>query len=139
MRLESKVTIRLFYYYSFQKNEKICIVEDNPDISFILDYFLREEGFDVIVFATIREFKKGILVELPDLFLLDVMLPDGDGITLCEQLKNDKATSTIPVLIMSAHASFDKVRQTTCANGFINKPFDLNDMLNMITEQLRSA
>ncbi|ETZ22404.1 response regulator [Pedobacter sp. V48] len=62
--------------------------------------------------------------ELRDLFLLDVMLPDGNGIDLCHQIRRDSRSSVLPVLIMSSQRSEDAAR--TCeAESFIAKPFDL--------------
>lgn len=114
---------------------KIYIVEDDNDISFILDYYLREEGFNVSVFGTVKEFNKAVKVSLPDLFLLDVMLPDGDGITVCNQVKADPKTSWLPVIMMSAHLS-DKYNIGCPAEEFIPKPFDLEKLVKRINYHL---
>jgi DNA-binding response OmpR family regulator len=119
--------------------KKIYIVEDNPDIGFILGYFLKEEGFDVSLFATVKEFKEGLTLGPPDIFLLDVMLPDGDGVVLCDQLKDNSSTLHIPVIIMSAHANIEKIGRENRANDVIHKPFDLDVMLSKINEQLDVA
>ncbi|SHG43510.1 response regulator transcription factor [Pedobacter caeni] len=114
---------------------RIYIVEDDKDISFILDYFLREEGFNVSVFGTVSDFKNAIKTAVPDLFLLDVMLPDGDGITVCNQVKADPKTSYLPVIMMSAHVMDDS--KIDCpAEEFIPKPFDLDRLLMRINYHL---
>ena len=114
---------------------KIYIVEDDVDISFILDYYLREEGFNVSVFGTVKEFRKAVKSSIPDLFLLDVMLPDGDGVTVCNQVKSDPKTSWLPVIMMSAHLT-DKYNIGCPAEEFIPKPFDLEKLLKRINYHL---
>lgn len=61
----------------------VFVVEDNEDIGYILEYYLGEEGFDVHLFPTISAFKEVFPAVMPKFFLLDVMLPDGNGIALC--------------------------------------------------------
>lgn len=113
----------------------IYIVEDNTDIGYILSYFLDEEGFNVNLFETIADFHAAINHKLPDLCLLDVMLPDGDGIQLCDQIKHNHRSANVPVLIMSAHAPARLISKHSCANGFIEKPFDLDVVLDRINKQ----
>ncbi|HKG05543.1 MAG TPA: response regulator [Pedobacter sp.] len=116
--------------------KNIFIVEDNYDIGFILDCFLHEEGFNVSIFPTIADFKKTYSQALPDLFLLDVMLPDGNGIVLCNEIKESDRSAHLPVLVMSAHSPAEKMAKETCADGFITKPFDLNQVLSEINKRL---
>jgi two-component system phosphate regulon response regulator PhoB len=116
--------------------KNIFIVEDNHDIGFILDCFLQEEGFNVSLFSTIADFKASYKQQLPDLFLLDVMLPDGNGLELCNELKDNNRSAHLPVLVMSAHSPAEKMSLETCADGFITKPFDLNQVLHEINLRL---
>jgi DNA-binding response OmpR family regulator len=116
--------------------KNIYIVEDNEDIGYILDYFLQEEGFNVSLFPTVSAFKIIYNQKLPDLFLLDVMLPDGDGLALCNEIKESDRSAHLPVLVMSAHAPAEKMSKDTCADGFIMKPFDLDNVLNQIAAHL---
>lgn len=117
--------------------KNIFIVEDNYDIGYILNLFLEEEGFNVSLFPTIAEFKKDYKQSLPDLFLLDVMLPDGNGIELCNEIKQNQRSSHLPILVMSAHSPAEKMSKETCADGFITKPFDLNGLLQEIKKHLQ--
>lgn len=116
----------------------IYIVEDNEDIGFVLDYHLTEEGFDVRVFHDLSAFYSSYKIELPDLFLLDVMLPDGDGIQLCRELRTNGRSEMIPILLMSAHATPEALINESCADGFISKPFDLNGITEKISNILKS-
>jgi DNA-binding response OmpR family regulator len=116
--------------------KNIFIVEDNYDIGFILDCFLQEEGFTVSLFPSVADFRKTFKQELPDLFLLDVMLPDGNGLVLCNEIKENERSAHLPVLVMSAHSPAEKMSLETCADGFITKPFDLNHVLKEINMRL---
>jgi len=112
--------------------KRIYLVEDDEDIRFIVEYILLDSGYTVKSFATATEFDAGILIEYPDMILLDVMLPDGNGINICRGLKADVKTSKIPIIIMSAHAAEKSVLEEACADDFISKPFDLDDLLRHV-------
>jgi len=114
----------------------IQIIEDDEAIRDVIEYILQESEFDVNVAANAREFKINLFNTLPDLILMDVKLPDGDGIQLCRQLKQSLDTRHIPVIIMSAHAPAAESSKTAFADDFIAKPFDLNDLLKRIEAQL---
>ena len=75
---------------------------------------------------------------MPDLFILDLMMPDGSGTEVCNQLKNEPATSGIPVMIISAHAKAEQVTKACHADMFVSKPFDIDDVLVKI-ENLTSS
>jgi DNA-binding response OmpR family regulator len=117
-------------------NRRIYILEDDPDIGLVLTYFLIEEGFEVELFETVDTCQNAINVKAPDLCLFDIMLPDGDGIAICNRIKENHETSTIPVILMSAGEKPSTVYQKSNADIFIAKPFDLDDLLNNIHQLL---
>lgn len=121
------------------KKKSIYIVEDNKDIGYILQYFLNDEGFDVELFETVADFHNRLSKKVPDLFLLDVMLPDGDGLDVCSEIKHDAIFKEKPVLIMSAHLPSESVKKYSCADSFIAKPFDLFVILNRVNQFLPAA
>jgi DNA-binding response OmpR family regulator len=121
------------------KKKSIYIVEDNKDIGFVLQYFLSDEGFDVELFETVADFHTRLLSKIPDLFLLDVMLPDGDGLNVCSTIKHDSSYKEKPVLVMSAHLPSELEKRKSCADSFIPKPFDLNVILNRVNQLLAAA
>ncbi|WP_442588833.1 response regulator transcription factor [Pedobacter sp. AW31-3R] len=114
----------------------IQVIEDDEAIRDVIEYILQESEFDVTVAANAKEFKINLLNSLPDLILMDVKLPDGDGIQLCRQLKQSLETRNIPVIIMSAHAPAEQSSKDAFADDFISKPFDLDDLLRRIEAQL---
>lgn len=117
-------------------NKRIQIVEDDGDIRFIVEYILEDANYTVETFENATTFNNRMRVEDVDLIILDVMLPDGNGIDLCRNLKNDDRTVNIPVIIMSAHAGSQSVLEEACADDFINKPFDLDNFLTRVKKIL---
>jgi len=116
--------------------KRIHILEDDGDIRFIVSYILSETGYEVTEAESVKKFHEQLDKSKPDLFLLDVMLPDGNGLDVCMELKKDKTISNIPVIIMSAHAGRDLIKQNDCAVDFISKPFDLDNLTSMIKKYL---
>lgn len=114
----------------------IHLLEDDEDIRFIIEYVLIEEGYEVESFGTALDFGKRMLDHKPDLVILDVMLPDGNGIEICRKLKTEAETYNIPIIIMSAHAAEKSVLEEACADDFISKPFDLNHFIRHVKLQL---
>lgn len=107
----------------------IFIVEDETGIRDALQLLLSFENYDVRSFSTVEAFNNRDQSLVPDIFILDVMLPDGLGTDLCNQLKEAPETSNIPVMIISAHAKAENVTQSCQADEFIPKPFDIDDVL----------
>lgn len=113
--------------------KEIFVVEDDDGIRELLEFLLMSKNYEVKSFPTVRAFENRNSERTPDLFLLDIMLPDGNGLDLCKQLKETDGTSSIPVVLMSAHAN---INRTEGADDFIAKPFDVDDLLERIERQL---
>lgn len=111
---------------------KIVLLEDDEGIREVLELILTSEDYVVQSFSSIGAFKKRDLTIRPDLFIFDVMLPDGSGIDLCKEIREADDNQDIPVLIMSAHARLADLKGICHADGFIAKPFDINVLLNRI-------
>ena len=89
----------------------IYCVEDERNIRELLVYTLGTTGFEAKGFSDGKELKKALKEELPELILLDIMLPGEDGYSLLEELKKEPRTSEIPVIMVTAkEAEYDKVR-----------------------------
>lgn len=113
-------------------HKRIHVVEDDEDIRFIIEFILKEADFDVELSPNATHFNQVFPTSRPDLFLLDIMLPDGDGRDLCKKLKEDPETRNIPVIMMSAHATESGLMENYQADAFIKKPFDIDDFLDKI-------
>lgn len=117
-------------------DKRICVLEDNEDIREIIGFILEDEHYKVKYFKNIQDFKKGANDFHADLFLLDVMLPDGNGLDLCCELKTNKETANMPIVMMSANFSDADMRSKCQAEDYIHKPFDINDFVNRLNAQI---
>ncbi|WP_029037901.1 response regulator transcription factor [Salinimicrobium xinjiangense] len=116
--------------------KEIFIVEDDDGIRELIEFLLVSQQYSVKTFPTARAFNKTVPGEIPDLFLLDIMLPDGNGLDICKDLKKDTATRSVPVVLMSAHADISRMEG---ADDFIAKPFDVDELLQRIEKQLAGS
>ncbi len=114
------------------ENKVVYLVEDDPDIRDLVKYLLVEEGFVVHAFGTVQSFRESLHSATPHLFILDIMLPDGNGIEVSKELKTYSDMKSVPILLMSAdHGKVDKPIPES-ADQFIAKPFDINDLLERV-------
>jgi DNA-binding response OmpR family regulator len=110
----------------------IYLLEDDPDILQVIQLLLSRHGFRVAVFNTAVDFKKQIHVALPDLCIMDVSLPDGNGLDISLELSSAPFTSRIPILIISANLFQQDKYKHAGARGFINKPFDIGHFMDIV-------
>jgi two-component system alkaline phosphatase synthesis response regulator PhoP len=105
--------------------QKVLVVDDEPNIRNILDFTLGAEGYLVIAAGDGEQGFEVALAELPDLILLDVMMPRSDGFEVCRRLKEDPRTAHIPVVMLTAKSGRDDRLQGEAAraDGYITKPF----------------
>lgn len=110
--------------------ETILVVDDDTDILALLEMSLTSDGFNVITASDGMEGLKRAKTDLPDLILLDVMMPYMDGLQVIEKLKSDSDTSSIPVLWITAKSQTeDKLKGLeTGGDDYITKPFDLREV-----------
>jgi len=113
---------------------KIFLVEDDQAIREVLEMVLSSENYDIQSFSTVSDFMQRDINVTPDLYMFDVMLPDGSGTDLCEEIKNDVENKDIPIIIMSAHATLDHICQSCTPDDFIPKPFDIDALLLKVQE-----
>jgi two-component system alkaline phosphatase synthesis response regulator PhoP len=84
--------------------KKILVIEDDPATLRLVDYSLKQEGYEIITASNGLEGIRKALRESPDLVILDVMLPGMDGFEICYRLRSEPATSKLPILMFSAKA-----------------------------------
>jgi DNA-binding response OmpR family regulator len=107
----------------------IYVLEDNANIADVIEFLLKEEDYEVEVCKTANTFWQKMEVHQPDMIVLDVILPDANGLDICLKLKRNVRTHNIPVMMMSGNNHLSKVKAKCEADSYINKPFDLNDFL----------
>ncbi len=119
----------------------IYCVEDDKSIREIEMYTLQSTGFETKGFEDGHSFFEELKEKKPDLILLDVMLPDEDGISILTKLKKNPDTSDIPVIIASAKGEeYDKIKGLdTGADDYLAKPFGMMEMISRIKAVLRRS
>jgi PleD family two-component response regulator len=117
----------------------ILVVDDDPDIARFVEINMRLEGFDVRIARDGEEALASVAEELPDLVLLDVMMPRIDGVEVCRRLRADPATAHLPVIMLTAKSlSADKVVGLTAgADDYLIKPFDTLELVARVRSTLR--
>jgi DNA-binding response OmpR family regulator len=118
-----------------QKNKQVIYIEDEPEMVDLVSLILNRKGFIVKGANGGREGLDLIKKELPDLVLLDLMMPDVDGWDVYQQMKADDKTRKIPVIIITAKAqSIDKVLglQIAKVEAYISKPFTPQELLDSV-------
>lgn len=117
----------------------IYLVEDDDNIRKLVCYALSKEGFEVQGFTCPKEFWHGMGLKLPQLILLDIMLPEEDGLSILKKLKKDAETEHIPVIMLTAKGSeFDKVTGLDMgADDYVAKPFGTMELISRVRAVLR--
>lgn len=123
------------------KLKTILCVEDEPEMIDLMRLILGRRGFEVKGAAGGLEGLRIMREELPDLVLLDLMMPDMDGWEVYQQMKADERTKNIPVIVVTAKAqSIDKVLGLHIAkvDDYIAKPFSPQDLMNSVERVLKA-
>ena len=119
----------------------IYILEDDDNIRKLVSYALVREGFEAEGFPTPKKFYKAMEKKQPDLILLDIMLPEEDGLSILHRLRQDVITSEIPVIMLTAKSSeYDKVTGLDSgADDYIAKPFGIVELTSRVRAVLRRS
>ena len=113
---------------------RVLIIEDERDMIDVLTYNLQREGFEVAVAHDGQEGLRKAQMQLPDMILLDLMLPKLDGLEVCRELKAGERTRTIPILMLTAKAeeTDQVVGFTMGADDYVTKPFSIKVLIQRI-------
>ena len=117
----------------------VYILEDADNIRKLINYSLKSQGFEVQDFALPTAFWAALQTTNPDLLLLDIMLPEEDGISILKKLRSNPKTSTIPVIMLTAKDSeYDVVTGLDAgADDYVTKPFGMMALVSRIKAVLR--
>lgn len=120
---------------------KVFLIEDDEDIALVVQEALKREGFEVTHFKRALEFFSHIEKEVPDLVVIDIMLPDFDGFRIARFLKNRPDFADIPVIFLTAKVSEkDKLEGFGLgADDYITKPFSIKELVARVKAVLRRA
>ena len=117
----------------------IYLLEDDDSIRKLVIYALQSQGYEAAGFERPSEFWHAMGRRLPELVLLDVMLPEEDGLSVLKKLRSATATAAIPVIMLTAkNTEFDRVTGLDCgADDFVSKPFGMMELLARVRAVLR--
>lgn len=116
--------------------KRILVVDDDVDILTVVQLVLESNGFNVVAISKWQQIFPQIGSFKPDLILLDVSVGTQDGRNICKQLKSDEKFKAISIILFSANHNVEKSIPECLADGFISKPFDINDLIQGINNQL---
>jgi CheY-like chemotaxis protein len=118
---------------------RIMLVDDEPEIVYLVKLMLEREGYEVIEAKNGDECLEKLQSTMPDLILLDIMMPGLDGWEICRNIKESKKTRDIPVVMLTVRTSEDSVKKSyeyAGCDAHINKPFDRKHLIDTIEEFL---
>jgi len=120
--------------------QRVLVVDDDAEIVTFLATLLELEGIESTVATSAASALEKLDHVLPSLVLLDIAMPDRDGLDLCRELKKDPRTRDVPVFVVSARPGKDVVERALAAGAeeFIRKPFENQELIARIRERLRS-
>ena len=126
---------------SFKHNPPlIAVVDDEPDILELIRLNLDRAGFSVHTFSNAVSIRNFLKKETPDLFILDRMLPDAEGLDICRELRRNSITSEVPIIMVTAKADeLDRVLGLEIgADDYVVKPFSPRELVARVRARLRS-
>ena len=117
---------------------RILIADDDPSVLLLLEMLFIAEGFDVVTACDGFAALELAVLELPDVILLDVMMPEMDGLVLARELRARAETDITPIVFVSARADADDVAAGRAAGGraYVTKPFDPDELLAVVRAAL---
>ncbi|MDH5607010.1 MAG: response regulator [Anaerolineae bacterium] len=122
-----------------EQSRRVVCIEDEPEMIDLIELILGRKGFEVIGAKGGVKGLESVRNEMPDLVLLDLMMPDMDGWEVYQQLKADEGTRDIPVIVVTAKAqSIDKVLGLHIAkvDDYISKPFSPQELMDSVEQVL---
>ena len=120
-------------------HELIAVIDDEPDIIHLISLHLKKDNFKVREFHDARSFYTFLNTSIPDLLILDLMLPDENGLELCKNLKKESIHSSIPIIMLTAKAEeTDRILGLELgADDYVIKPFSPKELVARVKAVLR--
>ncbi len=119
-------------------SKRILIADDEPNIVVSLEFLMKREGFDVQVAVDGEAALQAIAAQVPDLILLDIMLPRKDGFEVCQQIRANPQWQSIKVVMLTAKGRDTEVSKGLAlgADAYMTKPFSTKDLVAQVRQLL---
>jgi two-component system, OmpR family, phosphate regulon response regulator PhoB len=126
---------------SLTQPKRILVVDDEPDVTELLRLRLRKEGYDVEVINNPLQIMGKATQFRPDLFILDIMMPELDGVKICRMIRADRNLADVPIIFLTARgAADDRVKGLESgADDYMSKPFDAKELVLRVGLLLKRA
>ena len=126
---------------SHKDSKQLLLIDDDPNLILLVKDYLEFRGYKVITAENGREALEVLQQQTPDMIICDVMMPEMDGYTLVQQIRNNTSTSWIPVLFLSAKGqSQDRVKGLNMgADVYMVKPFEPEELVAQVESSLKQA
>lgn len=121
-----------------EPNPNVLIVDDEPNILLSLEFLMKKNGYNVFVGRDGQEAIDTISSEKIDLVILDIMMPEVDGLEVCKRLKSNPETESIKVIFLSAKIKEEEIEAgyQVGADAYITKPYSTRDIVKKVKELL---
>lgn len=122
-------------------SKQLLLIDDDPNLILLVKDYLEFRGYEVVTAENGREALEVLEIEIPDMIICDIMMPEMDGYALVEHVRQDPRTSWVPVLFLSAKGqSQDRVRGlNTGADVYMVKPFEPEELVAQVESSLKQA
>ena len=120
------------------KKKRILVAEDDKAIIEVVKIILESEGYEILMADQGTHIYKTLEEHKPDMVLLDIWLFGEDGSEIAKKIKANTKTKDIPLIIMSANNETEKITKTAGADGFLLKPFNIDDLLDIVKKHIKS-
>ena len=117
--------------------EKILVVDDEQEIRNLLNHFLKDQGYEVILASDGNQALKLAAEENPQVIILDIKMPGLDGLEVCKLLKDNEQTRLIPIIVITGFEDNKMEALNRGADDFVNKPFDMAEIAIRVKSALR--
>jgi two-component system, OmpR family, alkaline phosphatase synthesis response regulator PhoP len=119
-------------------SQRILIADDEPNIVVSLEFLMKREGFDVQVAVDGEAALQAVAQQVPDLILLDIMLPKKDGFEVCQQIRANPQCASVKVVMLTAKGRDTEVSKGLAlgADAYMTKPFSTKDLVAKVRELL---
>jgi DNA-binding response OmpR family regulator len=118
---------------------RILVLDDDPDIGIMIKIMLEYKGYSVILTDRGEKAQEIIRTDNINLLIMDMLLSGVNGTDMCAELKKNPLTSSIPIMMISAHPNAKQICIDAGADVFISKPFDMPDILEKIARLMPGA